>query len=264
MLAAEPRPTLRARFPAALQLFLCRFIEIEHPVDPELICEHGEAGSPESFLQRLHDLAFGGERAKYLLDLRHAFAVQCDKEITALLKRHARHVVRCHEHGRPFLQPGMHDAVFSFFRNIAAGRLRERQHVQVRAKALLVKSHGFTAISVKDQIRIDFFHHQLLKREIRVFSRLRECRFSAESPRAAMGSADLSIEAYVPNLSAALALALAASSSRFLGGAVVSSERSSRFEMAAISSIAVRNAASLAFEGLLKPVIFLTNWSEAA
>src|ERR1041384_301291 len=73
-----------------------------------------------------------------------------------------------------------------------------------------------------------------------------------------------SLAIYVPNLSAARALALAASSSRFLGGAVVSSERSSRFEMAAISSIAVWKAASLALDGLLKPVIFLTNWSEAA
>ena len=34
--------------------------------------------------------------------------------------------------------------------------------------------------------------------------------------------------------------------------------------MPAISSTAARNAPSLAFEGLLKPVIFLTNWSEAA
>ena len=34
--------------------------------------------------------------------------------------------------------------------------------------------------------------------------------------------------------------------------------------MAATSSTAVRNEASLAFDGLLKPVIFRTNWSEAA
>src|SRR5262249_30457500 len=69
---------------------------------------------------------------------------------------------------------------------------------------------------------------------------------------------------YVPNRSAARAFAFAASSSRFLGGAVVSSENRSRLEMPAISSIAARNAASLVLEGLLKPVIFLTNWSEAA
>src|SRR6476646_5525097 len=72
-------------------------------------------------------------------------------------------------------------------------------------------------------------------------------------------SSDFSNGVYVPNLSAARARALAASSSRFLGGAVVSSERSRRFEIAAISSIAVWNAASLALDGLLKPVIFLTN-----
>src|ERR1700760_2515317 len=69
---------------------------------------------------------------------------------------------------------------------------------------------------------------------------------------------------YVPNLAAALALALAASSSRFLGGAVVSSERSSRFEMAVISLIAASNASSFTLEGLLKPVILRTNWSDAA
>src|SRR5258706_5346416 len=68
----------------------------------------------------------------------------------------------------------------------------------------------------------------------------------------------------VPNRPAAGALALAASSSRFFGVAVVSSDRSSRPESPAISSMAARNAASLAFDGLLKPVIFLTNWSDAA
>jgi hypothetical protein len=62
-----------------------------------------------------------------------------------------------------------------------------------------------------------------------------------------------------PNLSAARARALAASSSRFFGGAVVSNERKSRFETWPISSIARSNAASFAFDGLLKPLIFLTN-----
>src|ERR1041385_1272689 len=72
------------------------------------------------------------------------------------------------------------------------------------------------------------------------------------------------VATYVPNLSAARALALAASSSRFLGGAAVSSERSNLFDIAAMSSIAAWKAASLALDGLLKPVIFLTNWSDAA
>src|SRR5712671_2821718 len=67
-----------------------------------------------------------------------------------------------------------------------------------------------------------------------------------------------------PNLSAARAFAFAASSSRFLGGAVVSSERRRRIDAPATSSMAARNASSLAFEGLVKPLIFLTNWSEAA
>src|SRR5580692_12457024 len=67
-----------------------------------------------------------------------------------------------------------------------------------------------------------------------------------------------------PNLSAARALAFAATSSRFLGGAVVSSERIKRADTPAISSTAAKNAASFACDGLLKPVIFLTNCNEAA
>src|SRR5437867_1167801 len=61
------------------------------------------------------------------------------------------------------------------------------------------------------------------------------------------------------NLAAARAFAFVASSSRFLGGAFVSSEWMKRLETAAISSTAARNAASFAFDGLLKPLIFLTN-----
>ena len=34
--------------------------------------------------------------------------------------------------------------------------------------------------------------------------------------------------------------------------------------MPEMASIAERNAASLALDGLLKPLIFLTNWREAA
>src|SRR6266852_7649497 len=67
-----------------------------------------------------------------------------------------------------------------------------------------------------------------------------------------------------PNLSAARAFAFAASSSRLFGGAFVSSARRRRVEMPAISSTAASNAPSFAFDGLLKPLIFLTNWSEAA
>src|SRR5208283_3267474 len=69
---------------------------------------------------------------------------------------------------------------------------------------------------------------------------------------------------YRPNRSAARALALAASSSRFFGGAFVSSAPRSSIEIAAMPSTAARNRASLAFDGLLNPVIFRTNWSAAA
>ena len=67
-----------------------------------------------------------------------------------------------------------------------------------------------------------------------------------------------------PKRAAARTLALAASSSRFLAGAAVSRLASSRVALAAISSMALKNAVSLVFDGLWKPVIFLTNCSEAA
>src|SRR5271157_1010593 len=74
----------------------------------------------------------------------------------------------------------------------------------------------------------------------------------------------LSAALQAPNLSAARIFALAASSSRFFGGALVSSDRSNRVETPATSSTAARNTASLVFDGLVKPLIFLTNWSDAA
>jgi hypothetical protein len=67
-----------------------------------------------------------------------------------------------------------------------------------------------------------------------------------------------------PNRSATRAFALAASTSRSLGGALVSSECSRRVETAAISSTAAWKRASLAFDGLWIPLIFRTNCSEDA
>ena len=69
---------------------------------------------------------------------------------------------------------------------------------------------------------------------------------------------------YLGNLWAARGRALVASSARFLGGAFVSSELRKLPEIAAISSTAATNAASLAFDGLMKPLSFLTNCNEAA
>lgn len=60
------------------------------------------------------------------------------------------------------------------------------------------------------------------------------------------------------------ARAFAISSSLVLGGAVVSRDRSSRVAAAATSSMADSNAASFTFDGLLKPLSFRTNCSEAA
>src|ERR1700722_14299377 len=67
-----------------------------------------------------------------------------------------------------------------------------------------------------------------------------------------------------PNRSAPRALAFAGSSSRFFGGAFVSSASSRRLDTAATSSIAARNAASLGFEGFVNPQILRTKCSEAA
>src|SRR5690242_8650138 len=67
-----------------------------------------------------------------------------------------------------------------------------------------------------------------------------------------------------PNRFTLRALSRAASSSRFLGGEFVARECRSSVEMLAIALIAAWNASSLAFEGLLKPLIFRTNWSDAA
>src|SRR5271167_1289240 len=69
---------------------------------------------------------------------------------------------------------------------------------------------------------------------------------------------------YRANLSAARAFAFAASSSRFFGGAFVSSALRRLIDTAAISSTAARNEASFAFDGLLKPVILRTNCNAAA
>jgi hypothetical protein len=65
--------------------------------------------------------------------------------------------------------------------------------------------------------------------------------------------------AELPNLSIDRAFTFAASSSRFLGDEFVCSERRSRLDISAISSTAASNGASFVFDGLLKPLIFLTN-----
>src|ERR1700719_2085135 len=61
----------------------------------------------------------------------------------------------------------------------------------------------------------------------------------------------------------ARACALAASSARLRSAEVVSHDRRSLLEAAVISSTAARNAPSLPFDGLLKPLTFLTNCKEA-
>src|SRR5262249_54861762 len=70
--------------------------------------------------------------------------------------------------------------------------------------------------------------------------------------------------AFHPHLSAALSLAFRASSSLFRGVAVVSNSPINFNDTLAISSTAHANEASFAFDGLLNPVIFRTNCSDAA
>src|SRR5215831_17052622 len=72
------------------------------------------------------------------------------------------------------------------------------------------------------------------------------------------------IQAGRPNRAWERALALAASSSRFLGGAVVSIEYKRRRETIVTSSTAASNEASFALDGLVSPVILRTNWRAAA
>jgi len=70
--------------------------------------------------------------------------------------------------------------------------------------------------------------------------------------------------AYVESVSAARALARAATSSLFLGSDVVSSESIRRLAIVATSTMAWSNTAWFAFDGLLKPLSFRTNCSDAA
>ena len=69
---------------------------------------------------------------------------------------------------------------------------------------------------------------------------------------------------HVENLRAARSRALKANSARFLGGAFVRSELRNFPETVDISSTAATNAASFAFDGLLKPLTFRTNCNAAA
>src|SRR5215212_1219438 len=89
-------------------------------------------------------------------------------------------------------------------------------------------------------------------------SSFRDRCFRARKRRKVSSERPILLRDHPPNRRAERALALAASFSRSLGGALVSSEVSNRSEIIAMSSIAELKAASLAFDGLLKPVTFLT------
>jgi hypothetical protein len=69
---------------------------------------------------------------------------------------------------------------------------------------------------------------------------------------------------HVGSLNAARARALAASSSRFFGGAFVSRELKRALEILETSSTASWKAVSFAFDGFVKPLTFLTNCNAAA
>src|SRR3954468_24372748 len=92
-------------------------------------------------------------------------------------------------------------------------------------------------------------------------------RFSHYSQRVRGGSHSCNAIAndsgHLANLWTARSFAFAASSSRFFAGAFVSSERRSLVQTAAMSWTAAWNAASLSFDGLLKPLTLRTNCKEA-
>ena len=67
-----------------------------------------------------------------------------------------------------------------------------------------------------------------------------------------------------PNRLAARSFALAASTSRFRGGAFVVSEASKLWTMSETSPTARSNAASLSLDGFLNPLTLRMNWSDAA
>src|SRR6267142_2092061 len=83
-------------------------------------------------------------------------------------------------------------------------------------------------------------------------------------PRGIGRRGELGLHRLVANRCTARARAFTASAARSRGGAVVCNERSRRPETSAISSIAARNAASFAFDGLLKPLNLRTNCNDAA
>ncbi len=87
---------------------------------------------------------------------------------------------------------------------------------------------------------------------------------STEKKRLRVGNAGMMRGVSAPNRAAARTLALAASSSRLFGGALVARDSIRRAELAAISSIACRKAASFVWEGFVKPLILRTYCREAA
>src|SRR6267378_3682607 len=119
------------------------------------------------------------------------------------------------------------------------------------------KLRGISGTQNSDSFRL----HQICRAW--VSPRSPNCLVASGQWRAARSKQDV-LQTQSPNRAAARTFAFAASSSRFLGSAFVSSEWRKRLETAVISSIAARNAASFAFAGLLKPLIFLTNCNEAA
>src|ERR1700690_3142181 len=67
-----------------------------------------------------------------------------------------------------------------------------------------------------------------------------------------------------PNLAVDRARSFSDSTSRLRGSAVVTNDRISALADAVTSSTARSNASSFAFDGLVNPQIFLTNWSDAS
>src|SRR6185437_2851757 len=137
-------------------------------------------------------------------------------------------------------------------------------HVRLDRRAILAHDRLVPAVRLRGQCRYDpvsIFRGQRLHIGATAQGCRQKQRGDATPADRAASSRTCAIQ---ENRCAARSRILAANASRLRGGAFVSSERNSSTETSAILSTAARNAASLAFDGLLKPVTLRTNCSDAA
>src|ERR1041385_7018190 len=122
-------PTKERDSPWSFDYLLRRWlIEIQHPVDPELVSEHGETRSPGCLLRSHFDISFLTETGEKLVYLLSIFTLDGNEEVVALVEGHAHHIVRGHQNRCALGNSGMGNPVIRFRRNIAA-HVAERYQV---------------------------------------------------------------------------------------------------------------------------------------